>query len=45
MQKNNSKGMQKNAQKQSGQPEPLSGSKKIKNQNHSKANKNPHHGM
>ncbi|MCU9593984.1 small acid-soluble spore protein P [Caldibacillus thermolactis] len=27
------------------QPEPLSGSKKVKNRNHSRQNNNPHHGL
>ncbi|MEH7097752.1 small acid-soluble spore protein P [Neobacillus vireti] len=43
--KNDGKDMRKNAPKQSGQPEPLSGSKKVKNRNHSRNNHNPGHDM
>ena len=43
--KNDGKDMRKNAPKQSGQPEPLSGSHKVKNRNHSRNNQNPGHDM
>ena len=45
--KNDGKDMRKNAPKgnQSGQPEPLSGSKKVKNRNHSRQKHNSHHDM
>lgn len=43
--KNDGKDMRKNAPKQSGQLEPLSGSKKVKNRNHSRQNHNPGHDM
>lgn len=43
--KNDSKDMRKNAPKQSGQPEPLSGSKKVKNRNHTRQKHNSHHDM
>lgn len=45
--KNDSKDMHRNAPKgnQSGQPEPLSGSKKVKNRNHSRQKHNNHHDM
>lgn len=47
MNKNDSKDMRRNAPKgnQSGQPEPLSGSKKVKNRNHSRQKHNSHHDM
>jgi len=45
MNKNDGKDMRKNAQKQSGQPLPLSGSHKVKNNNHSRAKHNSHHDM
>ncbi|MDP4163003.1 MAG: small acid-soluble spore protein P [Bacillota bacterium] len=47
MNKNDSKDMRKNAPKgnQSGQPEPLSGSHKVKNRQHSRAKHNSHHDM
>ena len=35
----------KNAQKQASQPEPMSGSKKVKNKNHSRAKNNANHDM
>lgn len=35
----------KKQQRKSNQPEPLSGSHKVKNKNHSRQNKNPGHGM
>jgi small acid-soluble spore protein P (minor) len=40
MNKNDGRDMRKNAPKgnQGGQPEPLSGSKKVKNRNHTRAN-------
>ncbi|AZU62083.1 small acid-soluble spore protein P [Neobacillus mesonae] len=43
--KNDSKDMRKNAPKISGQPEPLSGSKKVKNANHTRAKHNSSHDM
>jgi small acid-soluble spore protein P (minor) len=43
--KNDGKDMRKNAPKQSGQPEPMSGSHKVKNRNHSRNNHNPGHDM
>ncbi|MDF2536928.1 small acid-soluble spore protein P [Pseudoneobacillus sp. C159] len=43
--KNDSKDMRKNAPKQSGQPEPLSGSKKVKNRNHTRQKHNSSHDM
>ncbi|MEH7417436.1 small acid-soluble spore protein P [Neobacillus drentensis] len=43
--KNDGKDMRKNATKQSGQPEPMSGSKKVKNRNHSRNNHNAEHDM
>jgi len=48
MNNNNGSDVRKNARKgkrYGTQPEPLSGSKKVKNQNHSRNNKNPGHGM
>lgn len=47
MNKNNGKDIRKNSPKGNnpGQPEPLSGSKKVKNRNHTRQNNNPHHGM
>jgi small acid-soluble spore protein P (minor) len=45
MNKNDGKDMRRNQPKQSGQPEPLSGSKKVKNRNHSRQNNNPGHDM
>ncbi|AST91957.1 small acid-soluble spore protein P [Sutcliffiella cohnii] len=47
MNKNDGKDMRKNAPKGNnpGQPEPLSGSKKVKNRNHTRQKNNPHHGM
>ncbi|WP_042353540.1 small acid-soluble spore protein P [Bacillus rubiinfantis] len=43
--KNDGKDMRRNAPKQSGQPEPLSGSKKVKNANHTRAKHNSSHDM
>jgi small acid-soluble spore protein P (minor) len=45
--KNDGKDMRKNAPKgnQSGQPEPLSGSHKVKNRNHSRQNQGSNHNM
>lgn len=47
MSKNNGKGMQKNTpqEKKSGQPEPLSGSHKVKNRQHSRQKHNSSHDM
>ncbi|HWJ80050.1 MAG TPA: small acid-soluble spore protein P [Niallia sp.] len=45
MNKNDGKDMRKNAPKQSGQPEPLSGSKKVKNHNHTGQKSKSHHDM
>ncbi|MFI8574254.1 small acid-soluble spore protein P [Rossellomorea aquimaris] len=45
MNKNDSKDMHKNAPKQSGQPEPLSGSHKVKNRNHTRQKQHSHHDM
>lgn len=47
MNKNDSKDMRKNAPKgdNSGQPEPLSGSKKVKNRNHTRQKHNSNHDM
>jgi small acid-soluble spore protein P (minor) len=45
MNKNDGKDMRRNQPKQSGSPEPLSGSKKVKNRNHSRQNNNPGHDM
>jgi small acid-soluble spore protein P (minor) len=45
MNKNDGKDMRKNAPKQSGQPEPLSGSHKVKNRQHTRAKHNSHHDM
>ena len=47
MNKNDGKDIRKNAPKghQSGQPEPLSGSHKVKNRNHSRQKNNSHHDM
>ncbi|MEH7122639.1 small acid-soluble spore protein P [Bacillus sp. JJ1532] len=47
MNKNDSKDMRKNAPKgdNSGQPEPLSGSKKVKNRNHTRQKNNSSHDM
>jgi small acid-soluble spore protein P (minor) len=47
MNKNTSKDMRKNAPKgdNPGQPEPLSGSKKVKNQNHTRQKHNSSHDM
>ncbi|WP_018663543.1 small acid-soluble spore protein P [Heyndrickxia acidiproducens] len=45
--KNNSNDMHRNQPKgnHGGQPEPLSGSKKVKNRNHSRQKHNPGHDM
>lgn len=45
--KQNEEGIRKNSEygEEGSQPEPLSGSKKVKNRNHSRQNKNPHHGL
>lgn len=45
--KNDGKDMRKNAEKghDNGQPEPLSGSKKVKNRNHTRAKHNQNHDM
>jgi small acid-soluble spore protein P (minor) len=43
--KNDGKDMRRNQPKTSGQPEPLSGSKKVKNRNHTRAKHNSHHDM
>ncbi|MCM3584449.1 small acid-soluble spore protein P [Mesobacillus maritimus] len=47
MNKNDSKDMRKNAPKghNPGQPEPLSGSKKVKNRNHSRQKNGHNHDM
>nr|WP_279326612.1 small acid-soluble spore protein P [Bacillus kexueae] len=47
MNKNDQKDMRKNAAKgeHSGQPEPLDGSKKVKNQNHTRQKHNKSHDM
>ncbi|MFJ7849811.1 small acid-soluble spore protein P [Peribacillus sp. NPDC097264] len=45
MSKNDGKGMQKNQEKKSGQPEPLSGSHKVKNRQHSRQKHNSSHDM
>ncbi|KAB2329753.1 small acid-soluble spore protein P [Cytobacillus depressus] len=46
MNKNDSKDMRRNAPKvNSGQPEPLSGSKKVKNRNHTRQKHNSSHDM
>ncbi|AKP47208.1 MULTISPECIES: small acid-soluble spore protein P [Bacillus] len=47
MNKNDGKDMRKNAPKghHTGQPEPLSGSHKVKNRNHTRQKHNPGHGM
>ncbi|MBU8728854.1 small acid-soluble spore protein P [Cytobacillus oceanisediminis] len=48
MNKNNGKDVRKNAPKghnNDGQPEPLSGSKKVKNRNHTRQKHNSHHDM
>ncbi|MCA1025960.1 small acid-soluble spore protein P [Cytobacillus sp. FSL W7-1323] len=47
MNKNDGKDMRKNAPKgdNPGQPEPLSGSKKVKNRNHSRQKNHSHHDM
>lgn len=47
MNKNDSKDMRRNAPKgnQSGQPEPLRGSHKVKNRQHTRAKHNSHHDM
>ncbi|XJZ28955.1 small acid-soluble spore protein P [Bacillota bacterium Lsc_1132] len=47
MNKNDSKDMHRNAPKgnQSGQPQPLSGSHKVKNRQHSRSKHNSHHDM
>jgi small acid-soluble spore protein P (minor) len=47
MNKNDSKDMRRNAPKgnQSGQPQPLSGSHKVKNRQHTRAKHNTHHDM
>lgn len=37
--------MSKKQEKKNNQPQPLSGSKKVKNKNHSRQNNNPGHGM
>jgi small acid-soluble spore protein P (minor) len=43
--KNDGKDMRRNQPKISGQPEPLSGSKKVKNRNHTRQKHNSHHDM
>jgi len=45
--KNNAKDIRKNAEKGDlpGQPEPLDGSKKVKNRNHTRQNHNQEHDM
>ncbi|MCA1062726.1 small acid-soluble spore protein P (plasmid) [Cytobacillus spongiae] len=43
--KNDSKDMRKNAPKESGQPEALSGSHKVKNRNHTRQKQHSHHDM
>ncbi|ANB62034.1 small acid-soluble spore P family protein [Anoxybacillus amylolyticus] len=43
--KNTSKDIRKNAPKESGQPEPLDGSKKVKNHNHTRQKHNSSHDM
>ncbi|WP_066304863.1 small acid-soluble spore protein P [Bacillus sp. FJAT-29814] len=43
--KNDSKDMHRNQPKTSGQPEPLSGSKKVKNRNHTRQKHNSSHDM
>ena len=47
MEKNNSKSIRQNTKKgqPSGQPEPLSGSHKVKNKNHSRQKNHAHHDM
>ncbi|MGG0719671.1 small acid-soluble spore protein P [Robertmurraya massiliosenegalensis] len=47
MNKNDGKDMRRNSPKgqNSGQPEPLSGSKKVKNRNHTRQKNNQHHDM
>ncbi|NMD70487.1 small acid-soluble spore protein P [Bacillus sp. DNRA2] len=47
MNKNDGKDMRRNAPKSgnSGQPEPLSGSHKVKNRNHTRQKHNQHHDM
>lgn len=47
MEKNKGRDIRQNSQKGTGgtQPEPLSGSKKVKNRNHSRQNNNPGHDM
>lgn len=45
MNKNDGKDIRRNQPKTSGQPEPLSGSKKVKNKNHTRQNNNAHHDM
>lgn len=43
--KNDGQDMRKNAPKVSGQQEPLSGSKKVKNRNHTRQKGKSHHDM
>ena len=43
--KNDGKDMRRNQPKQSGQQEPMSGSHKVKNQNHSGQKSKSHHDM
>lgn len=43
--KNDGKDMRRNQPKISGQPEPLSGSKKVKNRNHTRQKSKSHHDM
>jgi small acid-soluble spore protein P (minor) len=47
MNKNDGKDMRRNSTKgqPTGQPEPLSGSKKVKNHNHTRQKHNSHHDM
>lgn len=45
MNKNDGKDIRRNQPKTSGQPEPLSGSKKVKNRNHTRQNNNTNHDM
>ncbi|MCH1625651.1 small acid-soluble spore protein P [Fredinandcohnia quinoae] len=45
VEKNTSKDTKNNAGHQSGQPEPLSGSKKVKNRNHTRQKHNQGHDM
>jgi small acid-soluble spore protein P (minor) len=48
MNKNDGKDIRRNSPKgqhSSGQPEPLSGSKKVKNRNHTRQKNNQHHDM